>query len=114
MSNEIVPLLLVQNDVREIFYDADFMLVLERNLPILRDTATTRPVDIERSLRYKGNFDGLLIDLDISHDLLWIVMRMNGLRNNYDFDGKMESLLIPADTTLDVLVERHSQIQKML
>lgn len=113
MSNEIVPLLSIQNDVREIFYDPDFMLVLERNLPLLIDTAITRPIAIEKALRYKGNFDGFLIEHEIPHDLLWIVMRINGFRNNYEFNGKMESLLVPADSTLDMIVDRHEQIQKM-
>lgn len=114
MSSEIIPLMSVQNDVREIFYDPDFMLVLERNLPLLRETAITRPVEIEKSLRFKGNFDGFLISLDIPHDHLWVVMRINGLRNNYDFNGKMEQLLVPADATLDMIVDRHMRIQKML
>lgn len=114
MSSEIVPLISVQNDVREIFYDPKFMLVLERNLPLLRDTAITRPIQIEKALKYKGNFDGLLIDHDISHDLLWVVMRMNRMRNTWDFDGKMDKLLVPADSTLDMIVDRHEQIQKML
>lgn len=114
MSSEISPLLSVQNDVREIFYDPDFMLVLERNLPLLRDTAITRPIEIEKALRYKGNFDGFLIDHDISHDLLWVVMRINNMRNNYEFDGKMDQLLVPADTTIEMIIDRHMQIQKML
>ena len=58
MSNEITPLMRIQNDVDEIFYDPAFMIVLERNLPLIRETAVTRPVEIERALRYKGNFDG--------------------------------------------------------
>lgn len=114
MSSEIIPLISIQNDVQEIFYDPKFMLVLERNLPLLIDTAIRRPVEIERALKYKGNFDGLCIDLDISHDHIWIVMRMNGLRNCYDFNGKIDSILVPADSTLTMISSRHMQIQKML
>ena len=114
MSSEIIPLISVQNDVEEIFYNEDFMLVLERNLPLLRDTAISKPVEIEKALRYKGNFDGFCIDQDINHDHLWLVMRLNNLRNNYDFNGKVESLLIPDDSVLQMIVERHMRIQKML
>lgn len=114
MSSEIRPLMSVENDVDEIFYDPKFMIVLERNLPLLRDTAIHRPIEIERALRYKGNFDGLCIDHDIDHDHIWLVMRMNGHRNAYDFDGKLETLLIPDLNTLQAIVERHTRIQKML
>lgn len=114
MSSEIIPLISVQNDVEEIFYNPDFMLVLERNLPLLRDTAIKRPIEIEKALKYKGNFDGFCIDHDINHDHLWVVMRVNGMRNNYDFDGRMESLMVPDDSVLQMIVERHMRIQKML
>ena len=114
MSNEITPLMRIQNDVDEIFYDPAFMIVLERNLPLIRETAVTRPVEIERALRYKGNFDGFCIELEIPHDHIWLVMRLNGMRNCYEFDGKMDSILIPTDNTLTMLVDRHAPIQKML
>ncbi len=114
MSSEILPLLHIQNDANDIFYDQDFMIVLERNLPLIRSTAITRPVEIEQALRYKGNFDGFCISLDIDHDYIWIVMRLNGLINCHDWDGKMESILIPADSTIELIVQRHATIQKML
>ena len=114
MSSDIVPLISVQNDVQEIFYEPSFMLVLERNLPLLIDQAIRRPIEIEKALKYKGNFDGLCIEHDIDHDHIWIVMRMNGLRNCYDFDGKLDSLLVPSQNSIDMIVSRHMQIQKML
>lgn len=114
MSSEIVPLISVQHDVQEIFYDPDFMLVLERNLPMLKDNAISRPVQIEKALRYVGNFDGLCIDMDIDHDHIWLIMRMNGMRNTYDFTGKVDSILVPDVSTLQMVVERHMRIQKML
>lgn len=114
MSNEIVPLMSIQNDVEEIFYDESFMLVLERNLPLIRETSIKRPVDINVALKFKGNLDGLLLTLDIDHDLIWLVMRLNGYRNCYDFNGRMESLLIPSESTVSMLKDRHTQIQKMI
>lgn len=114
MANEITPLIRVQNDEEELFYDPKFMLVLERNLPLLRDTAITRPVEITQALRFKGNFDGFCISLDIPHDHIWLVMRLNNMRNYYEFDGKVDSILIPADSTLDMIIDRHSPIQRNL
>lgn len=114
MSSEIIPLMRIQNDVEMIFYDEDFMIVLERNLPLLRSNAISRPVAIETALRYKGNFDGLCILLDIPHDHIWLIMRLNGLRNCYDFNGKIDKILVPDDSTLRMVVDRHMTIQKMI
>lgn len=113
MSSEIQPLSNLQNYSNDLFYDEKFMLVLERHLPILKDTANPQPVKRETAMRYKGDFFGLCVELKLPFDYHYVIMRMNGLRNNLDFDGKIDQLLIPEISTITKIVQLHSQIQKM-
>lgn len=112
--NEIQPLTDIQNYSNELFYDEKFMLVLERHLPLLKSNAISRVISPELAMKYKHDFMGLCIVLEIPFDHHWLVMRLNNMRTNMEFNGKLESILIPDLTTLEKIVSLHSQIQKMV
>lgn len=99
---------------QEVFYTTDFMLVLEAHLPYLKKDATIQPVDLTTSVKFVGNFTGLLINLGFSLDHCWLVQRLNGLRSSDDFDGKLTELLVPNAESLNKVLELHMPIQKML
>lgn len=112
--NEIQPLADIRNYSNELFYDEKFMLILERHLPILKSNAIGQLVEPELAMKYKHDFMGLCIVLDIPFDHHWIVMRMNNMRTNMEFDGKLKTILIPEINTLNKIVSMHSQIQTMV
>lgn len=112
-DSSVVPLRQKMITEDPVFHQKDFMLVLERNLPQLKDTAIQQTITMFTAKRYEGDFYGLCLEMGIGHDLVYLTMRLNNLRSLDDYDGNTTQIATVDEKTLQTIVDLHSQIQTM-
>mgnify|MGYP003538776096 CR=1 FL=1 len=90
------------------YYSSGFQNVIESHLQYLKGNAkyVNSPVSGLNGLKYQGDFFGLLIELKVPAHFHWIAMRLNDLHSPMDYDGKMESVLIPDTQQLEFLLRK--------
>lgn len=77
---------LVDKEHDDTYYQPGFMRMIESCLGQLR-TQDVRPLQVSSMLAYKyeGDFYGLLLELNVSYNYLWIALRVNGMVNPSDY-----------------------------
>jgi hypothetical protein len=87
--------------------DAKFVSLVEASIPYFRiDPQTTViGVDLQTSAKYRFDFYGLCTFLGIDEEYHYATMRLNGLTSSQDFNGLMNSLIVPPFTKIDQLIE---------
>jgi hypothetical protein len=85
------------------FYDKDFMDVLEAHMSSLRESRETNSISVDShaAVVYTGDLYGYLNSLKINPSLHWIIMRVSGLFNPFEFGVNNYSLRIPSSSDLD-------------
>lgn len=92
-----------QTTFDDVYYNPAFMKVIEDNLTYLRSTGKVRPVALTnvQCAKYRGDFFGLLIDLQVSLQYHHMVMRVNNYLNPGDFTGEINAIIMPDFTVFE-------------
>ena len=89
------------------YYSDGFRKVVEDHLPyIYSSDSGDINIDPASTIRYRGNFFGLLNSLGIHRDLHWPAMRLNGLDSPYDYVETMTIVKIPDAQALSKLHQK--------
>jgi hypothetical protein len=91
------------------FYSNEFRNLIENHLQILKNTSkvtSSTPIDGIKEIKYRGDFNGLLMSIDIPIHLHWVTMRMNDLAGPTDYQGNLDIILIPDVNYIDFLYRR--------
>jgi len=91
--------------IEDVYYDLNFIIMLESHLTYLRSSETLRSVEITSFQGYKweGDLYGLLDVIGIQKKYHYITMRVNGYDSSSDFKGDVEYLLVPDFNTINTL-----------
>lgn len=94
-----------------IFFNEKFRTVLEHHIPLLRNSedVTIQPVNKELAYKWEGDFYGLLSNtgIELPREFFWITMRLNGLKNSQEYDGRTLSIMLPSIPLLRQIAIRH-------
>lgn len=95
------------------FSTTGFRNIIENHLQwlIASDSTTMKEVDAHHLVKYRGDFYGMLLAMDLPVDIHWIILRMNGLTSTLDFNGGMSAILVPSLRDLNVLLGRYKNTQ---
>lgn len=98
----------LQNSPGELlFYDEDWMTLIETHLPCLRLDANSSVLNVDPHLvnMFRGDFYGLLMNLStpIPPKYHYVILRANGFTNPLDYPLDITTLLIPADQIIEQL-----------
>jgi len=90
-------------------YSKGFRNLIENHIALLQvDPSTTQislnPHDEDK---YIGDFYELLQHLEVTQDMFWITMRVNGLHSPLDYQGDLSQILVPSLTTIQNLLTRY-------
>jgi len=98
-----------RDDGTDIYYDPDFLRMIESHLGLLRRDPSTRSMAIPERHGWKneGDLAGLLTVMDVPRFMHHIVMRVNNMRSNEDFLGTETSLLVPSSQVIEKLRSRY-------
>lgn len=102
-------------DMPSVYYEEEFRYTLEQYLPRLRKSEGTISFDLtprEKAV-FHGNFIGLLLERSIPTYLHWIIMRLNDIDSSYDFNGELDSILIPDNEALDRIREQYQTVHRI-
>lgn len=79
-----------------VYYTPAFREQLETHLNIFKNTNPRRiQVEANELWQFEGNLFGYLAARGESHDIHWIIMRMNGFHNPNEFGRKVAELAAP-------------------
>ena len=105
------PIQRLQIDIGEThLFSMGFRNLIENHLPFLRSHTSTIEKNISPHSGYTwvGDYYGLLLSLDIPHDLLWITLRMNGYTSPGDYDGNNLVVLVPSQAQISKMLTRYT------
>lgn len=96
--------------VNPTYYDPKFRRVLEDHLTSLASSSSNKIYTPAPGVcwKHRGDFYGLLEELNIPKELHYITMRMSGLRNHQLFTGEDITLIIPSLTEVERLLRIYS------
>lgn len=96
-----------------VYQDPKFCRFVEIYLDYLKNSSASviRPIDSHSLYKYEGDFYGLLDSMGISGNLHWITLRMNDLTNPIYTTDTLKFILVPSQSTLDLLVQYHNQLK---
>ncbi len=92
-----------------VFSSSGLMNVLEDHIEYLRARADTTSLLIEGHVgaKYRFDFFGLLVHYGVTDRLVWITMRMNGLRSPQSYEGDVGYILVPAQAEIDKIAQTY-------
>lgn len=95
----------LQPPIDQVFFDHDFLVLLESHLTYLRTQGNIRLATVSKhqNYKYEGDLFGLLDDLDVLKKFHHITARVNGYESSSDFKGDVEYLVIPDYAEVDML-----------
>jgi hypothetical protein len=98
------------------YYSGVFRNIIEDHLKMLINTANRATVRIPpiNTVKYRGDFYGLLQYMEIPEEHHWITMRLNGLHCPTDYAGDFDSILVPDRNQLEILLRRNMNSQRFV
>ena len=92
------------------YYDPAFRVVLGTHYTYLRNLATNRirTVTSFQETKYRGDFYGLLTDMQIPRQFFYIILRLNDLASPDDFDVGMQNILVPDTSIIEMIRNIHT------
>ena len=95
---------------------ASFRNLIENHLALLRTHSTTTLVTLNKHDEYKftGDFYQLLHTVNVTQDLWWIILRLNGLHSPLDYTGELIQILIPSMSKIKTLLTRNLNSNSIL
>lgn len=96
------------------YYTEEWYTVVESHLQwlLVHPSTIIQPLDSHDAYKYEADLTGLLLKLGIKMHLHYIVMRLNTMASNSDFDANWTHLAIPSADTIDELMQSHMTITK--
>jgi len=96
-------------DVNQYYHTPGFRNVIENYLPRLRSSSKVsyHPIEGFIGIKYRSDFYGLLIHLNIPYDLHWITLRCNNLHSPVEYNGDLEQIIVPNPNELDLMLKRY-------
>lgn len=92
---------LINNSYRDSIEYQHFVL---NNIGLLTlGNPATKVMSQDVTQAHKGDYYGLLARLEIDSSMWWVIAAMNGIKNNWDFDGDATTIIIPSGTALSKL-----------
>lgn len=97
-----------------VFYTPEWRKLVEDHLQWLRGSGEMDVVIIDDHLAYKyrGDFDGALLELGVPQERHWVALRVNGMTNSTDYTGQAGSIMIPSTETLNRLFQVYRSLTK--
>lgn len=84
---------------------------LVRHIPlILKKQTNSLPVTNHEAQLWKGDFYGLLLSKNVKPHQLFLLTVLNGYTCSSDFDGNINSIIIPDYDFVDTLLNTHKTI----
>lgn len=93
---------LFTNQVAQVYCDQGFRDTVETVLNIIKANPNNRTVSVEPGTAYKYEYDfyGLLAHLQVSTNLHWLTLRVNGYRDPRDYLHSHTQLVVPSEDDL--------------
>lgn len=100
---------LVNFSMPEVFTNPNLQNVLEDHIEYFKTRQDSVSVLVEGHIGAKYRFDlyGLLTHYGVPTRLLWITMRLNGLRSPQSYDGRIGYILIPSQSEVEKIVQTY-------
>lgn len=97
-----------------VYYTPEWRKLVEDHLQWLRRSAEMDVVIIDDHLgyKYRGDFDGALLELGVPPERHWVALRVNGMTNPTEFDGNRGTVMIPTTETLNRLFQVYRSLAK--
>ncbi len=87
------------------YINPKFLLLIESHVQHLKTSAGSRLLDVtsQQSVKYQGDFFGLLDDLQVDKKYHHIVMRVNNLHSSADYTSDMKMVIVPPLAEIELL-----------
>lgn len=101
------------NSSFNMYYDRDFMSMIEYHLPHLRTLSSTESHTVDPVKRhvYEGDLYGYLTVHSIPQHLQWITLRVNDMHSPIEFVDQ-DTILIPAQSDIDEMARTYRTVKK--
>lgn len=105
---------LLTNSGPDFYYTPEWRKLVEDHLQWLRNNAEMDVVTIDDHLgyKYRGDFDGALLELGVPVERQWVALRVNGMTNSTEYDGTGGTVMIPTIETLNRLFQVYRSLAK--
>lgn len=90
----------------DIYYDDSFRRMFESHLPYIRSQTDIEsgPLDPQLALKYTGDFQGLLGEMNVAPQYHWFYMRLNDMQSFEAIDTSVSTILVIPVQIIDQLV----------
>ena len=80
--------------ISRVFADPAFLNMFEDHIPYILRTQKyiTRTITPVQALRYTGDFNGLMLDLNVAENLRYPSMRLCGFNSSTSYDGTLREI----------------------
>ncbi len=104
-----------QADGDQLFFDSDFKNALEYMIPSIVDRGGNSVITIDRAENFAAKYDFYRILAKkmptLPRAYWWITMRVNGIASPEQYQGDMDSIIIPALDYLNQLATSYRTIR---
>lgn len=92
------------------YSEPDFIVVINDHVEVLKKDRSTRTIDLDgaASLKYRGDFFGLLTEHKVKPSYFIANMLINGLTDPGNWDGESLSFLVVSERKIDALLTSHN------
>lgn len=100
----------------QVYYDPDWLRVIETHLTYLRNHPDTvvRAIEPIDGVKYQGDFGGLLYHYGVLPQYHLVILRMNNLASPTEYTSDILSLLVPSTTAVDKIRQVYQTTVKKL
>lgn len=104
----------LQKNVDNVYYEDDFLTLLESHLPILRTSPKTRVYNVttRQGEKYEGDLYGLLDELNLEKKYHFAIARFNGYSSGADFKKDVETIYVPDLDYISRLKDLYQSVAK--
>lgn len=84
-----------------------FRKTIEDHLSLMRQNSIySVPVTTLQQRKYRGDFEGLALELNVRPDHIWATMRVNGILSSQDYEGNTNSIYLVDPNVIDAYMFR--------
>lgn len=88
-----------------------FRHIYEDYIPYLRLRAKTKLVDKNKAYQFRHDLSAYLHDENIDFSRHWMIMRLNNMKYNWEFDESVDFLYIPEEDDIAVIAFSYSNLE---
>ncbi len=99
-----------------VFYDENVRVMLESHMPYYRNhpDVSVVPLDPQLAYKYRGDFQGLLLEMNINACYHWFYMRLNDLDSFDRVDTDLTMLRMVPVNVIDQLLSIYQSMVKKI